>query len=116
MAELVLSLVDAVRGQPIDDVDIDVQKMIDGTWQPIEQLTSDNKGFATILRAENNDNAEGYYEATAAIGTYFLKNSYVLPKMKFIDMLPIRFGIADINQISRIIVSITPFGYSLTMA
>ncbi len=116
MAELVLSLIDVARGQPIDAVEIDVQKMINGTWQPVEQLVSDQKGQVTLIRNDHTDDPAGYYEATASVGAYFLKKGYVLPTMKFIDMLPIRFGISDINQISRVIVSITPFGYSLTMA
>lgn len=116
MAELVLSFVDVSRGQPIDDVEIDVQKMVDGAWQPVNQFVSDVRGKATIIRDDVADDPSGYYEATASIGSYFSKNGYVLPTFKFIDMLPIRFGISDISQISKVIVSITPFGYSLTMA
>ena len=116
MTELVLSLVDVARGQPIDDVEIDVQKMVDGVWLPVNQLVSDKKGKVTIIRKDDQDDPSGYYEATASVGTYFMNKGYVLPTMKFVDMLPIRFGINDINQISKVIVSITPFGYSLTMA
>ncbi len=116
MAELVLSLVDVARGQPIDNVEIDVQKMVDGAWQPIEQLVSDTKGKVTIVRKDQTDDPSGYYEATASLGSYFLKKGYVLPTLKFVDLLPIRFGISDISQISRVVVSVTPFGYSLTMA
>ena len=116
MAELVLSLVDVARGQPIDEVEIDVQKMIDGAWRPVNQLVSDKSGKATIIRNDSADDPAGYYEATASVGAYFMKKGYVLPTLKFVDMLPIRFGVSDINQISKVIVSITPFGYSLTMA
>ncbi len=116
MAELVLCLVDVVRGQPIEDVEIDVQKMIDGAWHPVNQLVSDKKGRAMIIRNDQTEDPSGYYEATASLGAYFLNKGYVLPTLKFVDLLPIRFGISDINQISRVIVSVTPFGYSLTMA
>lgn len=116
MTELVLSLIDAARGQPIDDVEIEVQKIVDGSWLPINHLVSDAKGSATIIRDDSTEDPAGYYEATASVGSYFLKKGYVLPTLKFVDMLPIRFGVSDINQISRVIVSITPFGYSLTMA
>lgn len=116
MAELVLSLVDVARGQPIEDVEIDVQKMVDGVWHPVNQLVSDEKGKVTIIRNDQTDDPAGYYEATASLGTYFLKKGYVLPTLKFVDLLPIRFGISDIGQISRVVVSVTPFGYSLTMA
>lgn len=116
MAELVLYLVDVTRGQPIDNVEVDVQKTVDGVWHPVNQLVSDKKGKVTIIRNDQTDDPSGYYEATVALGSYFLQKGYVLPTLKFVDLLPIRFGISDINQISRVIVSVTPFGYSLTMA
>ncbi len=116
MAQITLSLVDVVRGQPIDNVEIEVQKMIDGTWRPIGQHVSDEKGYATIVRDDDIEDSEGFYEATASIGAYFLKKGYVLPTLKCIDILPLKFRISNICTISKVIVAITPFGYSLTVA
>ena len=55
----------------------------------------------------------GYYEATARIGSYFLDAGYVLPTLKFIDVVPIRFGLSDPDTDKAITISITPYGYSL---
>ena len=112
MAKLTLSFFDATRGVAIPNVDIEVQKIHDGNWQTIAEMVSDLNGEITVISEDANGDLSGYYEATAHIGSYFLTAGYALPTLKFIDVIPIRFGISDADADTTISISVTPYGYS----
>ena len=112
MAQLTLNLFDATRGVSIANVEVEVQKIHDGNWRTIAEMVSDLKGDISIIADDVDGDFSGYYEATAHIGSYFLKAGYALPTLKFIDVIPIRFGIADADADTTITISLTPYGYS----
>lgn len=112
MAQLTLNFFDSTRGVAIPDIEVEVQKMHDGSWQMLAQFSSGLKGDITISAAEAEGDLSGYYEATARIGNYFMDAGYVLPTLKFIDVVPIRFGISDPDADTTITIAITPYGYS----
>ncbi|MCF6273619.1 MAG: hydroxyisourate hydrolase [Rhodobacteraceae bacterium] len=113
MAQLTLSFFDNTRGTPISGIDIELQKVHEGKWRVLSQLSTGIDGKVSISESEANDDLSGYYEATARIGSYFLDAGYVLPTLKFIDVVPIRFGIPEAGTDTTLTISVTPFGYSL---
>ncbi len=112
MAQLTLSFYDTTRGVAIPGIDVEIQKINKGGWEILAQLNSDINGDIVISDADTNSNLSGYYEATARIGNYFLDAGYVLPTLKFIDVVPIRFGISDPDADASIQIALTPYGYS----
>ena len=112
MAQLTLNFFDATRGVAIANVDVEIQKIHDGNWRTIAEMVSDVKGDVSIIADDVDGDFSGYYEATAHIGSYFLSAGYALPTLKFIDVIPIRFGIADADANTSITISLTPYGYS----
>jgi 5-hydroxyisourate hydrolase len=110
MAKLTLNFFDTTRGVAIPNIDVEVQKIRDGNWQTLAELNSDIHGDVTISDSEGD--LSGYYEAIARIGNYFLDAGYALPTLKFVDVLPIRFGIAEAEADTTITISLTPYGYS----
>ncbi len=112
MALLTLTFFDATRGVAIPDIGIEIQKINDGNWQTVAEMVSDLKGSITVIPEDTNGDLSGYYEATAHIGGYFLNAGYGLPTLKFIDVIPIRFGVADAESNTEISISVTPYGYS----
>jgi len=113
MAKLTLNFHDAARGVAIPGIDVEIQKIYAGSWKVLAQLSSDVNGDIAISAIDADDDLSGYYEATARIGNYFLDAGYVLPTLKFIDVLPIRFGVPDADTSVKLAVLITPYGYSL---
>ncbi len=112
MAQLTLNFFDATRGVAIANVEVDIQKIHEGNWQPIAAMVSDINGDVTVEAEDANGDLRGYYEAAAHIGSYFLKAGYALPTLKFVDVIPVRFGIADGETDTHITISVTPYGYS----
>lgn len=112
MAQLTLNFVDATRGVAITNVDVEIQKIRDGNWQTVAEMVSDLKGDIFVISDDVDGDLSGYYEATAHIGSYFLNAGYALPTLKFVDVVPIRFGIADADADTAITISLTPYGYT----
>jgi len=112
MAKLILNFFDATRGVTITNVDVDIQKLHDGTWQTVAQMVSNLKGDIAITSDDTDGDLSGYYEATAHVGNYFQSAGYTLPTLKFVDVVPIRFGIADADADTTITISLTPYGYT----
>ena len=112
MAQLTLNLFDATRGVMITNVDIEIQKIYDGSWRTIAELVSDLNGDISVSAEDVDGDLSGYYEATIHVGSYFLSAGYTLPTLKFIDVVPIRFGISEADADTAITVSITPYGYT----
>jgi len=112
MAQLTLNFLDTTRGVAITGIDVEVQRISDGRWEIVAQLNTDIAGNIEITSEDTDGDLSGYYEITANIGNYFLEAGYVLPTLKFIDVLPIRFGISEPDEARTIQIGITPFGYS----
>lgn len=112
MAQLTLNLFDATRGVAIANVDFEIQKIYDGSWRTVAELVSDLNGDVSLVSEDVEGDLSGYYEATIHVGSYFLSAGYALPTLKFIDVVPIRFGISEADADTAITVSVTPYGYS----
>lgn len=107
-----LTFFDTTRGCAIPNVDVEILKISEGTWQSIAEHVTNINGAVSIIAADVGDDFSGYYEVIAQIGNYFLNSGYALPTLKFIDALPIRFGIAEPDGTTDITIFITPYGYS----
>ena len=112
MAMLTLNFLDATRGVAITGIDVEVHKIHDGNWQTIAEMTTDLAGNVSVTTEDVDNDLSGYYEVIAQIGGYFLNAGYALPTLKFIDVIPVRFGIADTDADTTITISLTPYGYT----
>lgn len=110
MAQLTLNFIDTVRGVAIPNIDVEVQKIRDGSWQALSDANSDINGNVAVTDPEGD--MSGYYEAIVRLGDYFVDAGYNLPNLKFVDVLPIRFGIAEPDDDTTITIAVTPYGYS----
>jgi 5-hydroxyisourate hydrolase len=54
----------------------------------------------------------GQYEIVFFVGDYFAAKSPTLPKIRFLDKVPVRFGIADAGASYHVPLLCTPWAYS----
>lgn len=57
--------------------------------------------------------ATGMYEATFHVGDWYRAQGVALPHPAFLEVLPYRFGIADLAQHYHLPLKMTPWGFSL---
>ncbi|MNT08397.1 5-hydroxyisourate hydrolase [compost metagenome] len=61
---------------------------------------------------EGADFAVGVYELEFAAGDYFRAQGTQLPEPAFLDVVPLRFGIADVNAHYHVPLLVSPWSYS----
>jgi 5-hydroxyisourate hydrolase len=55
----------------------------------------------------------GLYEARFHVGTWYRSEGVTLPTPAFLEVVPYRFGIADLAQHYHLPLKMTPWGFSL---
>lgn len=61
----------------------------------------------------NEKMMSGTYEAVFYIGDFYRQLGYPLPNVPFLDRVPYRFGIGDIDQHYHLPLKFSPWGFSL---
>ncbi len=112
MAKLAIKIIDSTNGGFAENVAIETRKIVDGNWELVSKSRTNLDGFVVLADGDHLENG-GYYEVTTFLGAYFDECGYSLPRMKFVDILPLRFGMEDAVEDSEIVLSITPYGYTV---
>ncbi len=112
MTQLSIKIIDSTSGGFAENVAIETRKIVDGGWELISESRTGLDGFVVLTEGESLQSG-GYYEVTAFLGAYFNECGYPLPQMKFVDILPLRFGFEEAEKDHEIVLSVTPFGYTV---
>ena len=71
---------------------------------------ADGRTDAPLLSAD--EMAVGQYELVFFVGDYFAAKSPALPEARFLDRVPVRFGIADAGASFHVPLLCSPWAYS----
>jgi 5-hydroxyisourate hydrolase len=108
MGKLTTHVLDTARGKPAAGLRIEVYK---GDTQLRDVITnSDGRVDGPIL--DGADLTVGIYELRFHAGDYLRIAFAALEQPLFLDVIPIRFGIADASQHVHVPLLLSPFGYS----
>ncbi len=118
LRKLTTHILDTSAGKPAADVSIDLFKVEQGAPDGAEKATklrnsrtnTDGRCDAPLLSGD--EFIAGEYELVFYIGDYFDNLGLRLPEPKFIDVVVIRFGVADNNSDYHVPLLVSPFGYS----
>jgi 5-hydroxyisourate hydrolase len=78
----------------------------------ITQVYTDRDGRTDQPLLADGDLQIGEYELVFEVGSYFDRTQANLPKPAFLDRIPIRFRIADVNAHYHIPLLVSPWSYS----
>ncbi|MFQ5565003.1 MAG: hydroxyisourate hydrolase [Paracoccaceae bacterium] len=112
MGRLTTHVLDTAIGRPAAGVRVELHRIEgDSRWLVAEAVTNvDGRCDGPIV--EGAAFATGIYELTFHAGAYFDTLGLDLPEPKFLDQVPIRFGIADAHAHYHVPLLISPFGCS----
>ena len=108
--KLTTHVLDTANGKPAAGMAID---LVDGTTGTalISILTNaDGRAEAPLLSGESM--RPGCYELRFHTADYFRKLGTALPEPPFLDVVPIRFGIANENASYHVPLLVSPWAYS----
>lgn len=112
MGRLTTHVLDTATGRPAAGVRIELDRLDGGARRRLAEAVTNADGRCDGPILEGDDFAPGVYELTFHAGAYFDALGLALPQPKFLDQVPIRFGIADGGAHYHVPLLISPFGCS----
>jgi 5-hydroxyisourate hydrolase len=107
LGKLTTHVLDTALGKPAVSLRIEVWRD-----QLIKTVVTNADGRADAPLLEGADFTKGHYELRFFAGDYLRANDPCLAEPLFLDVIPIRFGIADAAQHFHVPLLLSPFGYS----
>ncbi|GAA6175631.1 hydroxyisourate hydrolase [Sulfitobacter pacificus] len=109
---LTTHVLDTARGLPADGLEITLYRLEGETRVELArmQTNADGRTDDPILPADAF--AVGTYELTFAAGAYLDRIGTPPEQPRFLDLIPIRFGISDPDAHYHVPLLLSPFGYS----
>ena len=113
MGRLTTHVLDTTRGRPAAGVRIDFS-VFDGDGKPrlLATLHTNRDGRTDQPVLDEAAFAVGRYELAFHVGAYFASTGMALAEPPFLDVVPIRFAIADIAAHYHVPLLVSPWSYS----
>ncbi len=112
MGRLTTHVLDTSAGRPASGIRIELLRLDGGTRDILADVTTNDDGRCDQPLLEGDGLRTGDYEFLFHAGAYFQSVGVALPEPKFLDIVPIRFGIAEAGGNYHVPLLIAPFGYS----
>ncbi len=111
-AKLSTHVLDTANGCPAGDLQIELWSCSGPHRTLLKALRTNNDGRTgePLLAAE--EMAVGEFEIVFFVGDYFAAKGYLHGKHRFLDRVPVRFGIADATASYHVPLLCSPWAYS----
>jgi 5-hydroxyisourate hydrolase len=111
-AKLSTHVLDTMHGCPAQGMKIELWSLEDDdrTLVISARTNADGRTEQALLAAD--EMKAGQYELIFFVGDYFASRSVAMPKVRFLDKVPVRFGIADAGGSYHVPLLCSPWAYS----
>jgi 5-hydroxyisourate hydrolase len=112
IGKLTTHVLDNSRGAPGAGIVIQLFEVVDNHRQLVLSTKTNADGRCDAPLLSGDAFKVGVYELDFHAGAYFLAQGVVLPQPPFIDVVTLRFGIADATAHYHVPLLVTPWAYS----
>ncbi|NEX63532.1 hydroxyisourate hydrolase [Noviherbaspirillum galbum] len=112
MGRLTTHVLDTANGIPGQGIRIHLYKVIDNQRQHLLEKLTNADGRCDGPLLEGDAFAPGVYELDFLIGDYFAARLPALAEPRFLDVVTLRFGVADASQHFHVPLVASPWSYS----
>lgn len=113
MGNLTTHILDTTRGVAAADVQIQLSRVnTDGTRTVLHTTVSNDDGRCDAPLLTGEAFVSGQYELEFSVGDYFAANGVPMSEPRFLDVVVLRFGIADEDSHYHVPLLVTPYSYS----
>ena len=110
---LTTHVLDTAAGRPARGLAVDLYRVeADGARRHLKRVATNADGRADGPLLEGPALERGVYELVFAAGDYLRGRGVELPEPAFLDLVPVRFGVADPAAHHHVPLLLSPFGYS----
>lgn len=112
MARLSTHVLDTARGVAAAGVRIELHRLVGDHRQLVVATTTnaDGRTAAPLMSGDCLD--AGIYELSFHIGAYFHAAGVALAEPRFLDVIVVRVGLADVRGDYHVPLLVAPYGYS----
>jgi 5-hydroxyisourate hydrolase len=108
-ARLTTHVLDTAHGCPAADMTVSLYRVSDGVLLVEARTNADGRVDQPLLQGEAW--AAGSYELTFRVGDYYRARGVVLPDPAFLDVVVLRFGMAEASHY-HVPLLVSPYSYS----
>ncbi len=112
MGRLTTHVLDTASGRPAAGVRVDLFRLDGAARHLLAQAVTNADGRCDAPLLQGEALRPGIYEILFHAGSYFDAAGVTLPDPKFLDVVPIRFGVSDSDGNYHVPLVVSPFGYS----
>ncbi|EJM98455.1 hydroxyisourate hydrolase [Phyllobacterium sp. YR531] len=113
MGKLSTHVLNTADGLPAEGVRLTLHRIdADGARQLLATVVTNADGRTDAPLLSSADMAVGQYELTFYVGEYFKAKNVSLPEPRFLEDIPIRFAISDVQGNYHVPLLVTPWSYS----
>jgi len=113
MAGLTTHVLDTTRGRPAAGVEIELHALgADGSRSLVAKATTNADGRTDSPLIAAADARVGQFELSFHVGAYFRAQGATVADPAFLDVVPIRFSVADPKAHYHVPLVVTPWSYS----
>ena len=109
---LTTHVLDTARGRPAGGLEITLYRIEGANRMKLVQMTTNADGRTDTPILPKGQFAAGTYELVFFCGPYLNRHGLGQSEPKFLDQIPLRFGIDDAEAHYHVPLLLSPYGYS----
>ncbi len=110
LGKLTTHVLDTANGQPAAGMKIDLIDLLPDRL--VNTFVTNRDGRTSSALLSSGRFLSGIYELRFYVADYFRGQGMALPEPAFLDIVPVRFGIADVNANYHVPLLVSPWAYS----
>jgi 5-hydroxyisourate hydrolase len=112
MGRLTTHVLDTANGKPAAGVRIDLYALGASNARQLGSFTTNKDGRTDVPLLKGDDFVAGTYELAFHVGAYFSALATAQSNPPFLDVVPVRFAIADREAHYHVPLLVSPWNYS----
>jgi 5-hydroxyisourate hydrolase len=112
MGRLTTHILDTAQGRPGHGIAIEVYRLSGTQRDHLTTVTTNDDGRCDAPLLEGEAFTTGAYELVFHAGDYLRRQQTGASEPLFLDVIPLRFGVADASQHYHVPLLLSPYGYT----
>lgn len=112
MGRLTTHVLDTAQGRPGEGIRIEVYRLEGEQRIHLKEVVTNDDGRCDAPILEEEAFAAGQYELVFHAGDYLRTRGVEAEEPRFLDVVPLRFGVSDAGAHYHVPLLLSPYGYS----
>lgn len=109
---LTTHVLDTTHGRPAGGIEVELYRVVRDQRMLVVRTRTNADGRCDAPLLEGAAFQPGTYELVFRIGDYFAAMGALLVEPRYLDVVPIRFGVADPEAHYHVPLLVSPYGYA----